>query len=448
MLTVARGGGNRAQDHAVSADGGDVTPQRSDRRVSPVGIVLRLIVLATIAAAAVDVGLAALAGRHAEHGITYGMGHALASAAVMALLVTLVAVLPLVRALRGASAAGEHREDVLRGQVERQEFESKLTRALDMADCEADVLTVAEQALRVVNPDVASELLLADAGTGRLERVAARRGSSQLSGCHVDLPRSCPAIRGGRTLTFTSSTELDACPRLWGRADEPVAATCIPVAVAGTTSGVLHSVTPAENALVPEHVTRLEVVGTRVGARVGLLRALEQSQLQASTDSLTGLLNRRTIESKARDLMLRGERFSVVMADLDRFKQLNDTHGHHAGDQALRVFADVLASSLRPHDLVGRFGGEEFLILLPGTFAPVAVAAVERVRESLVLALAEGTTPGFTASFGVADSTMQDDFDELLRLADGALFEAKRRGRDRAVLANPDVLADPAHPWF
>ena len=358
---------------------------------------------------------------------------------VTAAIVVAFALRPLVAALRREAQAGIEREQQLRHEVERQEFEGQLTRALDMSDSESDVLTVTEQALRVVNPEVASELLLADPLTTRLERVAVRRGTSELSGCHVDLPHGCPAIRGGRTLTFESSTALDACPRLWGRAEDPVAAVCIPVAVAGAASGVLHTVTPSTAPLGADDVSRLEAISSRVGARVGLLRALEQSQLQASTDSLTGLLNRRTIEARAREMFMRGDRFAICLADLDRFKQLNDSFGHQAGDQALRMFADVLRGSLRPHDLVARYGGEEFLILLPQVYAHVAVGAIERVRESLVLALAGGTTPGFTASFGIADSTMQSDLDEILRLADGALFEAKRRGRDRAVLANPDA---------
>jgi diguanylate cyclase (GGDEF)-like protein len=125
----------------------------------------------------------------------------------------------------------------------------------------------------------------------------------------------------------------------------------------------------------------------------------------------------------------------VAMADLDHFKALNDTHGHETGDRALRLFAQVLRSSLRSNDLIARYGGEEFAVVLPSCSAEEARAALDQVRVALKHAVANAGLPRFTASFGVVESGEQPgDLAELLVLADAALFDAKHQGRDRVVV--------------
>jgi diguanylate cyclase (GGDEF)-like protein len=173
--------------------------------------------------------------------------------------------------------------------------------------------------------------------------------------------------------------------------------------------------------------------------RVGTVRAFEATQIQASTDSLTGLANRRTLEHQLHKLCGAEGDFSFVMCDLDHFKMLNDTHGHAAGDTALRIFSDVLRQSLRESDLVGRWGGEEFAFILQRLQAPAARELVDRLRSSLATALKLGKAPPFTASFGIADSTMTRRPEDLVRLADVALYQAKAEGRDRARVGNPSM---------
>jgi diguanylate cyclase (GGDEF)-like protein len=128
------------------------------------------------------------------------------------------------------------------------------------------------------------------------------------------------------------------------------------------------------------------------------------------------------------------------MADLDRFKELNDRHGHETGDRALRRFARSIRYALRAHDLAARHGGEEFVMVLPGLDAAGAAAVVERVRFELGAGLADGDLPPFTASFGVADSSHAETFDDLLGHADGLLLAAKRAGRDRVFVAGVDAV--------
>jgi diguanylate cyclase (GGDEF)-like protein len=181
-------------------------------------------------------------------------------------------------------------------------------------------------------------------------------------------------------------------------------------------------------------VTRLETIAELVGTRIGMLRVMQQTHLQAATDALTGLLNRRTVEDRAHELLRHGIPFALAMGDLDHFKEINDTHGHDAGDRALRLFARTLQTTFRSEDVVARFGGEEFVILFPNRTTTEAAAALERVREQLVLAIAAGPVPGFTASFGVSHSDEWTDLEELLRAADNALFRAKREGRNRVIV--------------
>jgi diguanylate cyclase (GGDEF)-like protein len=165
------------------------------------------------------------------------------------------------------------------------------------------------------------------------------------------------------------------------------------------------------------------------------------TQLQAATDSLTGLLNRRSLENRFRELGSRP--FSAVMADLDHFKQLNDTYGHDTGDRALRLFAQTLVANLRSVDLVCRHGGEEFAVVMPDCAAVEAAAALEHVRDAFRVAAAGAGLPAVTASFGVVEASGSSELALTLAQADAALFDAKRNGRDRVVVhgsAMPEPL--------
>ena len=211
-------------------------------------------------------------------------------------------------------------------------------------------------------------------------------------------------------------------------------AVCIPLNVVGRSIGVLH-VAAREGALPSNsQIVALESIAEQTSARIGIVRVMEQSHLQAATDPLTGLLNRRSLENQTHELVRTKQQFAIAMGDLDHFKNLYDTHGHDAGDRALRIFARTLRSALRGDDIISRYGGEEFVIVFPGLTALDASNALERVREALVLALASGSIPPFTSSYGVADTRDADSLEELLRLADTALFHAKRQGRNRVVI--------------
>ncbi len=160
---------------------------------------------------------------------------------------------------------------------------------------------------------------------------------------------------------------------------------------------------------------------------------------QTVRDGLTGLHNRRHLERVlgplAESALAAGDPLAAIMLDLDHFKTVNDTHGHAVGDEVLIAVARELARCVRAGDVLVRFGGEEFLILLPGTTADVAAVRAEECRRRVAgLALvASGVTLHGTLSAGVA--ALRTDADALLREADDALYEAKAAGRDRVVVA-------------
>ena len=126
---------------------------------------------------------------------------------------------------------------------------------------------------------------------------------------------------------------------------------------------------------------------------------------------------------------------SLAIADIDHFKKINDTHGHEVGDRALKVLAGTFKQTLRRHDLVCRFGGEEFVLLLVGMDIDSGAELVERVRSELPRHIARGGVPPFTISAGVVDQQDGSDGESLLRVADGLLYEAKAAGRDRVRVA-------------
>jgi diguanylate cyclase (GGDEF)-like protein len=163
----------------------------------------------------------------------------------------------------------------------------------------------------------------------------------------------------------------------------------------------------------------------------------EDVQQAARTDALTGLLNHGAMQVRVREEIARARRdgtpLSYVIIDLDDFKRVNDVRGHQAGDELLRTVATLLQGELRPYDQVARYGGDEFVLLLPGSDEATARAVAERVRDTMA-----GSLVG-ACSLGVAEWHEPLDADALLEHADRALLLAKRTGKGRVAVANADV---------
>ena len=157
------------------------------------------------------------------------------------------------------------------------------------------------------------------------------------------------------------------------------------------------------------------------------------------TDQLTGVGNRRRLEQALEEEISRvgrsGAKLSVLMADLDHFKRVNDAYGHGAGDKVLETFGDILRGNTRPTDVLGRYGGEEFVVLLPNTAREQAVTSAERLRMILASTLIAPLAEPITVSIGAVEFVPGESSDEFLHRVDEALYEAKHSGRNRVVAA-------------
>ncbi len=335
-------------------------------------------------------------------------------------------------------------EQELALQTQRDTFGSQLVEALEMADEEASAYDIIERAMVEIAPSSPMELLLSDSSRAHLERMAISPTSGAPS-CPVQSPFSCVAVRRGSPVVFESSEALNACPKLRAREGGPCAAACVPISFMGRALGVLHATGPEGAPPSTEQVAQLTTLATQAGARIGTVRAFEKTQLQASTDSLTGLVNRRTFETQVRGLINQKRLFALAVADLDHFKAINDTHGHEAGDRALMFFSQFANDSLRDGDILARWGGEEFVFVFPDLDRRQAVLVLDRLREALAEAQ-PGTTPRFTASFGVTDTNAAESLEQLLHIADSGLYVSKNSGRDRVTIGSLDPDAPVPSP--
>jgi diguanylate cyclase (GGDEF)-like protein len=197
-------------------------------------------------------------------------------------------------------------------------------------------------------------------------------------------------------------------------------------------------VSPAAVAERPERlIVPMVLLGGVVVLSTALMRSDVKHRAEAVVDPLTGLFNRQALTVRARELIeqarVSGLPLAVLMGDLDNFKRINDRHGHHVGDAVLREVASTLRATLRTFDYIYRYGGEEFVILLPGSDEARALATAERVRDAIGASHPAGRRMTLSIGVSVGDGR-EADFDDLLIAADRALYRAKAEGRNRVCL--------------
>jgi diguanylate cyclase (GGDEF)-like protein len=253
-------------------------------------------------------------------------------------------------------------------------------------------------------------------------------------------PGSCLAARLARPQTRSGRAEpLMTCELCAGSGG---GSTCQPLIVGGE---VLGSVLMRKSRIGPADTELLAQAVSRAAPALANLRNLALAEARAMTDPLTNLANKRAIQDTFTRMhahaIRKGAPLSAIVADLDHFKQVNDSYGHDRGDEALAAAADAFVTSVRGSDFVGRMGGEEFVVLLPDTDAEAAVAVAEKLRVALEALDLKGIPTGLTASFGLAAyPTDAVEGDALLRLADRALYLAKKLGRNRVEHATAEDL--------
>lgn len=257
-------------------------------------------------------------------------------------------------------------------------------------------------------------------------------------------PDECWALRRGGLHFAANPTSAPACEHITCPA--PHGYLCIPLLAHGETLGVLHlcATEPAAINDSKQHIIRN--ISEQFSLTLANLRLQQTLRTQSIHDQLTGLFNRRYMEVSLEREMLRARRHEtpvgVIMLDIDHFKRFNDTFGHGAGDLMLQELGSALKSCARGEDIVCRYGGEEFLVILPGASIEVARHCARRIGETVksIRVKYQGQRLGnVTVSLGVASYPDNADVpEELIRLADVALYRAKRAGRDRIVVAGQD----------
>ncbi|MDQ3820019.1 MAG: GGDEF domain-containing protein [Acidobacteriota bacterium] len=258
-------------------------------------------------------------------------------------------------------------------------------------------------------------------------------------------PDECWALRRGGLHFAANPTSAPACEHV--KCSAPHGYLCIPLLAHGETLGVLHLCATEPSAINDSKQHIIRNISEQFSLTLANLRLQQTLRTQSIHDPLTGLFNRRYMEVSLEREMLRARRhetpLGVVMLDIDHFKRFNDTFGHGAGDMMLQEMGSVLRSCARGEDIVCRYGGEEFLVILPGATTEVARHCARRISEAVKSIRVEfhGQRLGaLTVSLGVAAYPENADLpEELIRLADTALYRAKRSGRDRVVVAGQDA---------
>ncbi len=247
----------------------------------------------------------------------------------------------------------------------------------------------------------------------------------------------CCAVRGGRLHTHLDAPKGLECRHFSGEA--PPAYICLPLSALGETLGVLHLSAESPDPFTESRIILIQQIGEYAALRLANLKLKEKLQDQSIRDPLTGLYNRRFMDSSLEQELRRvsdgkGTGIGLIMADLDGFKQFNDTFGHEAGDYVLKEVASLLRRCVRSEDIVCRYGGEEFLTVIPDSTPESVCERAEQMRSAiskLELELGGRKLGRITGSFGVSFCMKgNSSSDALMREADDALYVAKRSGSD------------------
>lgn len=268
------------------------------------------------------------------------------------------------------------------------------------------------------------------------------RGLSEESLCEVvDKGQGCvgDVILKNSPIRVSGADDEESAPVPGLERENIWSALVVPITVRGEVLGVLAVYGEKKDQFTDEDGALLETIGNQVGVAVENARLYEKTLELAQVDGLTGLANRRHLMERLKQERDRAERYhtslSVIILDLDKFKSFNDTYGHLQGDELLKTFSSMLNGQIRSADIAGRYGGEEFCVVLPNTSVKGALVIAERIRKvtaDIKIPVGDGRPPaGGTVSIGVAEFMGDESVEKMLNTADSALYRAKEDGRNK-----------------
>jgi len=357
--------------------------------------------------------------------------------------------------VKSAAEARKHEESLnkLISELQTQTMQMSLLNNMgDMLQCcenlEEAFTVVAQSARQILSLSTRGALFVLKASKNVLE-VAASWGEPFAPEFRVP-PGECWALRRGQSHWSEYPRDEVICAHI--KNPVPASYLCVPLVAQAETLGIFHvQYDHSETAKETEAFESLKgtqqrlsvAIAGQAGLSLASLRLRETLREQSIRDSLTGLFNRRFMQESLNRELLRAKRktrpLALVFLDLDHFKRFNDTFGHDAGDKVLCSLAEALRGHYRADDVVCRFGGEEFAIILPESTAQEAAKRSEALRDAVkqLRVPYEGRIlDGITLSMGIAAFPEHASNEEdLLRLADSALYQSKSKGRDRITIA-------------
>ncbi len=319
-----------------------------------------------------------------------------------------------------------------RNEEERQRDQSELRELLQASESEQESRDLLIRHVEKLVPRAGAAVLNRNNSDDRLEMtVSARNSPLRDANAEQMRPRSCMAVRLSHSYDHHPGDpglqECEICGAVQGTA------ICEPLLVGGQVIGSV--LVASKKPIDAERRARLRESVAQAAPILANQRNLAIAERRAASDALTGLPNRRAADETFKRMAAQASRnaspLTAILLDLDHFKEVNDQHGHEGGDRALALVGNIIQSTIRTSDFAARFGGEEFLVLLPATDGDAAAIVAEKLRMEIAHAELVGIAP-LSASLGLAVlPTDAGEPDELLRKADRALYVAKENGRNR-----------------
>ncbi|MCW6036308.1 PAS domain-containing protein [Spirulina subsalsa FACHB-351] len=341
--------------------------------------------------------------------------------------------------------ATNHRLEISLKTLEQRNHEQAITSQmlefLQACSTSLEAYPATAEFLKVLFPHCFGSIFLPQANNKALEAVSI---FGDLSPTQSTInTQDCWALLRGKT-HYASHHQPGLFCRHVDQTSRPTATLCIPMMVQGVAIGLFYLCTQDSAEIEPEKQQLAQTVSEQIALAISNLQLRETLQNQSICDPLTGLFNRRYLEQSLQQNLqtaeLKEQPVSLIMIDVDHFKQFNDTYGHDAGDFVLQTLAEFLQKQVRESDIVCRYGGEEFTLILPNVSLELAYERAELLRKrikKLPLNYQGKNLGQLSFSAGLATFPEQGDtVQSLIRRADEALYDAKRQGRDRVICAN------------